>query len=365
MDHVLGGLAFGVCFELSILRIVVLIAWTPAWAFGFANNGGIDGQGSEVGGQGSQGSDQGNGRNQKGDAINDNIQGDVRNVIENDNHRGCTYKEFLACNPKEDDGKGGAKVYTRWIKKIESVQDMSGVGIIRREEFCPVNEMQKLETEFWNHAMVGAGYAAYTDSSMSWLGMVAATEPTTIQRAVQKARTLTDEAVRNGSLKKNPEKRENSGEASRDNNARDDNKRTRTGNTFDTTTNPVRRDYNGPIPKYVNYNLHHPPEMPCRAYFNYGRTGHMAKDCRVAPKMVNPMNARNPIAAREACFECGGTNHFKAACSRLYQAKRPEGGRLNQVVAIDVGQGRGNNDKQARGRALCQEQKRLARTRTS
>ncbi|GKG50216.1 hypothetical protein Tco_0521316, partial [Tanacetum coccineum] len=65
--------------------------------------------------------------------------------------------------------------------------------------------------------------------------MVAATEPTTIQRAVQKARTLTYEAVRNGTLKKNPKKRENSEEASRDNNARGDNKRTRTGNTFDTT----------------------------------------------------------------------------------------------------------------------------------
>ncbi|GKE35315.1 hypothetical protein Tco_1454637, partial [Tanacetum coccineum] len=67
---------------------------------------------------GDQGRGQGNGRNQKGDAINDNIRGDVS--------RGCTYKEFLACNPKEYDGKGGAIVYTRWIKKIEPVQDMSG-----------------------------------------------------------------------------------------------------------------------------------------------------------------------------------------------------------------------------------------------
>ena len=30
-------------------------------------------------------------------------------------------------------------------------------------EFCPDNEIQKLENEFWNHAMVGAGHAAYTD----------------------------------------------------------------------------------------------------------------------------------------------------------------------------------------------------------
>ncbi|GJT01306.1 reverse transcriptase domain-containing protein [Tanacetum coccineum] len=31
------------------------------------------------------------------------------------------------------------------------------------EEFRPRNEMEKLETEFWNHAMVGANLAAYTD----------------------------------------------------------------------------------------------------------------------------------------------------------------------------------------------------------
>ncbi|GKF53703.1 hypothetical protein Tco_0160613, partial [Tanacetum coccineum] len=33
---------------------------------------------------------------------------------------------FLAFNPKEYNGKGCAIVYTCWIEKIESVQDMSG-----------------------------------------------------------------------------------------------------------------------------------------------------------------------------------------------------------------------------------------------
>nr|GFA43846.1 reverse transcriptase domain-containing protein [Tanacetum cinerariifolium] len=81
---------------------------------GNQGNGRIDSQGGQVGGQCSEGS----GRNQKGDGVNDNIQGDVRNVIENNDYRSCTYKEFLACNPKEYDGKGGAIV--------ESVQDISG-----------------------------------------------------------------------------------------------------------------------------------------------------------------------------------------------------------------------------------------------
>ncbi|GJW22853.1 hypothetical protein Tco_0033475 [Tanacetum coccineum] len=69
-------------------------------------------------------------------------------------------------------------------------------------------------------------------------------ELATIQRVVQKAGTLIDKAVRNGSLKKNPGKRGNNRESSRDRNVKDDKKRTRTGNAFATTTNPVRREYN-------------------------------------------------------------------------------------------------------------------------
>ncbi|GKB56955.1 reverse transcriptase domain-containing protein [Tanacetum coccineum] len=264
---------------------------------------------------GNQGNNQGNNINQNGDAVNDNIQGDVRNVIVNNDQRRCTYKGFLACNPKEYDGKGGAIVYTRWIEKMELVQDMSGCGdnqkvkytagsfvgkaltwwnsqihirsreaavgiawedfkTLIREECFPINEMQKLETEFWNHAMVGAGHAAYTDRFHELDRMVAVTEPATIQKAMQKAGTLTDEAIRNRSLKKNTEKRGNGGEPSRDGNVKDGNKRTRTGNAFATTANPMRREYMGTTPKCMNCNLHHLPESPCRVCFSCNRLGH-------------------------------------------------------------------------------------------
>ncbi|GKF47818.1 hypothetical protein Tco_0137620, partial [Tanacetum coccineum] len=64
--------------------------------------------------------------------------------------------------------------------------------------------------------------------------MVAATEPKTIQKAVEISGALTNEAVRNRSIKK-VEKRGNVKEPSKDNNGRDDNKSTRTGNAFATT----------------------------------------------------------------------------------------------------------------------------------
>ncbi|GKE96172.1 reverse transcriptase domain-containing protein, partial [Tanacetum coccineum] len=219
-------------------------------------------------------SNRGNVGNQNGNMVNENVQENVGNVIVNGNRVGCLYKELLACYPKEYDGKGGAVVLTRWIEKMESVYGMSGCSIDQKvkyiagsfmgkaftwwnsqirtlsrevvvsmswndfkfmmiQEFCPSHEMQKLESELWNHAMVGAGHAAYTDRFPM--------EPKTMQKAVQIYSALTDEAVRNGSIKK-VKKRGNVGETSKDKNGRDGNKRTRTGNVFATTINPVGRE---------------------------------------------------------------------------------------------------------------------------
>ncbi|GJW68728.1 putative reverse transcriptase domain-containing protein [Tanacetum coccineum] len=116
-------------------------------------------------------------------------------------------------------------------------------------------------------------------------------------------------------------KRGNGGEPCKDKNVRDDNKRTKTGNDFASTANPVRGGYTGTTPKCTTCNYHHSPEIPCRTCFNCNRPGHFAKDCRVVPRNVNPINARNPVA--RTCYECGSTNHIKAACPRLNQAQRP------------------------------------------
>ncbi|GJR43027.1 putative reverse transcriptase domain-containing protein [Tanacetum coccineum] len=120
---------------------------------------------------------------------------------------------------------------------------------------------------------------------------------------------MTDEALRNGSIKKNPEKRGNVGEPSKDRNGREDNKKTRTENAFAMTANPVRGGYMGMAPKCTACGYHHAPQTPCRSCFNCNRPGHFARDCRVVPRNVNPINARNPVS--RTCFECGSTNHIK------------------------------------------------------
>ncbi|GKD31582.1 putative reverse transcriptase domain-containing protein [Tanacetum coccineum] len=294
-------------------------------------DGRIDNKGGQVGVHGSE--------------VNDGVNG-----VLDFSTGGCTYKELLACNPKEYDGKGGAIVYTRWIEKMESVQGQEATismswedfKTLTREEFCLSNEMQKLETELaMLRILIGF---------ISWLGMVAAMEPKTIQKAVQIAGTLTDEALRNGSIKKNPKKRGNGGEPSKDRNVRDDNKRTRTRNSFATTTNLIGRENTGTWPKCTICNSYHAPRGPCRTCFNCNLPGHLAKDCRGVPRNVNPVNARN-LTVR-ACYECGSTDHVKSAYPRLNRAQGPEAHHPNQVAANNGGQGRGNQGNQTRDRAF-------------
>nr|GEX74479.1 hypothetical protein [Tanacetum cinerariifolium] len=242
-----------------------------------------------------------------------NDQGE-RYVLVNGNRVGCSYKEFLACNHKEYDGKGGVVVLTRWIEKMENVQDMSGCSNDKK--------IRK---------------------------MVEATEPKTMQKAVQIFHTLTDEAVRNGSIKK-VEKRGNVREPSKDKNARDDNKRTRTENVFATTVSPVGRENTCTWPKCATCNSYHAPGGPWHTSFNCNRPGHLEKDCKSVPRNMKPVNANNlPI---RACYECGSTDHVRPACPRLNRAQGQKGNRPNQVAANNRGQGHGNQGNQARGRAF-------------
>ncbi|GKF11461.1 reverse transcriptase domain-containing protein, partial [Tanacetum coccineum] len=330
--------------------------------------------------------------------IDDSMHEYDRNANVGNDRNGCSYKEFVACKPKEFDGKGGAIAYTHWVEKMEAVQDISGCGVnqkargreavvgmtwedfkaLMKEEYCPNNKMQKLETEFWGHTMVGAGHAAYTDRfhelarlvphlvtpktkrieryiyglAPQIRRMVAATEPPTIQSAILKAEVLTDEAVRNGSLKKSGEKRGDGGEPSKGGDVKGDNKRARNEKVFAMITNPVKKDYMGSATKCTNCTFHHYPETPCRMYTNCNRLGHFAKDCRAGPKIVTQLNARNPIATRGACYEYGGTDHCKSACPKLNRAPGQRGNRPNQALAIEGGQCHGNKGNPSHGRAF-------------
>ncbi|KAI3819575.1 hypothetical protein L1987_13416 [Smallanthus sonchifolius] len=134
------------------------------------NSGGGNGSGTGGGGTGGSGTAGGS-----GDAPN----------------RKCSYKAFLSCNPRNFNGTEGAVGLMRWIEKMESVIDISEctadcmvkystctltdkaltwwnsqvktlgrqiayqltweeLKAMMTEEYCPRNELQKIESEMWN-----------------------------------------------------------------------------------------------------------------------------------------------------------------------------------------------------------------------
>ncbi|GJV67721.1 reverse transcriptase domain-containing protein [Tanacetum coccineum] len=145
-----------------------------------------------------------NRNNNNNNGNNNNNNGNNNNNYRNGRNNGYSYKGFQACGPQEYDRKGGEIALTRCIEKMKNVLDNSGCSENQKvkyvassfinkaltwwntqiqargreaaigmtwndfkallvEEFCPSNEMERLENEFWNHKMVGANHAAYTD----------------------------------------------------------------------------------------------------------------------------------------------------------------------------------------------------------
>nr|GEV98793.1 hypothetical protein [Tanacetum cinerariifolium]GEW42314.1 hypothetical protein [Tanacetum cinerariifolium] len=238
-------------------------------------------------------------------------------------NNGCTYKGFVVCGPRDFDGTGGVVALTRWVEKMESVIDnnrclanqrvkyaaSSFIGkaltwwntqvqargrdaanvmawddfkALLTTEFYPSNKIEKLESEFWNHSMVGADQAGYTDRFQELeklvphlvtpkakrvtryinglpsqiRGILRATQPATIQAAILTAGILTDEAVRSGTLTKVGEKRKERDKAI-----------------------PLRRE-RGNFPRCAKSKGFHAENGPCKVCYNCQRQGHMAKDCR-------------------------------------------------------------------------------------
>nr|GFA86186.1 putative reverse transcriptase domain-containing protein [Tanacetum cinerariifolium] len=255
--------------------------------------------------------------NQNGNVVNENVQENVRNVLVNGNQvenvqdmSGYSIDQKV----KYIAGSFVGKALTWWNSQIRTLSQEVVVSMswnnfkfMMIEEFCPSHEMQKLET--------GCGIT-------SWSGLA-------MLRILIGFISYLD--LWNGG--NNEAKDYAKGCAD----FWDDNKRTRTGNVFATTVNPVGRENVGAWPKCATCNSYHAPGGPCRTCFNCNRLGHLAKDCRGMPRNVNHVNARNPPV--RACYECGSTDHVRPAYPRLNRVQGPGGNRPNQVVANNGGSG--------------------------
>ena len=303
--------------------------------------------------------------------------------------RGCTYKEFQSCKPSSFNGTEGAVGLLRWFEKLESVfricdcnsanrvkfatctlQDSAltwwnayaqSVGIdvayqlpwedlknMMTEEYCPRNEIQKLEAEFWNLTMKGNDISSYTTrfQELSLLcpgmitpeykkveryiwgltpqvqGNVTSSKPAHIQGAIRMAHDLVDQVVR----------RENSGEKATDNKRKTEDPSNRSSSQPPSKKNNTVKaytagtgNYNGNKPLCNRCKLHHTGNctVVCK---NCNKIGHQTRDCRKAAPTTNARAAPGTsVKVPNGCFECGDTGHFKKDCPRL--TNRNNGGR--------------------------------------
>ncbi|GJZ09683.1 putative reverse transcriptase domain-containing protein [Tanacetum coccineum] len=203
------------------------------------------------------------------------------------------------------------------------------------EEFCPSNEMKRLENEFWNRKMVGANHAAYTDRfhKLAKLvphlvtpesvrikrylaglvpeirGMLKVTQSTTIQDAILRAGILTDKAISCDTLSKSNEKRKAVEETGKSGGSWRDKKKAKMGAGFVATT---------------------PPK-------NEFRPSYFAKHSRAPFKRATPVNAVKMEFELGTRYECGSREHFRNTYPKLNRAPGQDPKVVTGIFSFDSG----------------------------
>nr|GFA19151.1 putative reverse transcriptase domain-containing protein [Tanacetum cinerariifolium] len=202
----------------------------------------------------------------------------------------CSIKTFTASGAKEFFGTKGAVGLLAWFESIEDVLHITKCPVESQVEFaskyCTDDEVEKLESEFWNHKMVGSDIDGYTarfhelarlvphmvtpesqrvnryirGSAPEIKAHVTSSQPATIQGAVSMANRLTIDGIKDGIFKK----KQNAGNKKRSNDqnrirGRDDrNNRQRTRSNFALTTPDQGQgqcQYAGQYPNFISTNF--------------------------------------------------------------------------------------------------------------
>ncbi|KAD3642175.1 hypothetical protein E3N88_31399 [Mikania micrantha] len=212
------------------------------------------------------------------------------------------------------------------------------VKTLMTEEFCPRNEMKKLEEEFWNLTQDSGENLAYTtrfhelsllvphmvtplsraiEKYIGGLPMqiqdtVWGRNPKTLEDAIRLAATLTDNHVKVGTLTRKGAKKTTTETTATESSKTTSIEQTKTtpaepsnrnkkrkGRNFAVTTaaplnqlpmqglNTAKKPYVGNQPLCNTCRLHHPPNVPCRLCTNCGRYGHLHTTCRTTRPQNN------------------------------------------------------------------------------
>ncbi|KAJ0653089.1 putative transcription factor interactor and regulator CCHC(Zn) family [Helianthus annuus] len=329
----------------------------------------------------------------------------------------CTFKTFMDCKPQTFSGTEGAVGLIRWFEKAESVfaicncpvgdrvkfaagtlQDgaltwwnaqVQLLGIeaanattwddfkeLMREEYCPRDEIQKLENEYYDLKMVGSEIEAYVKRSYELAdlcptlsrpmsrrielfikglpprvkGLVTAANLNNLTQIVRLAHKIVDQEVESDSLPPRisstttaattstasaVDSKRKWNDADKGSNSAQPQKKTDTGSTrsFSQTAsvnqNSSNRSgqgsYAGKLPLCSKCDFHHKGQCT-RVCHRCNRPGHKARDCRTTlPAQQQPaqqagrQQPQQTQGNQKGCYQCGAEGHFKRDCPQLRQ----------------------------------------------
>ncbi|GJY48272.1 putative reverse transcriptase domain-containing protein [Tanacetum coccineum] len=298
--------------------------------------------------------------------------------------RPCFYSDFMKCQPLNFKGTEGVVGLTQWIKKMESVFNISGCAIKNQVKFatctllgaaltcwngqirtlgaeayamtwevlkkkmtnkyCLQGEIKKLEIELWNLKVKGNDVPAYTERFQE-LTLICTkfvaneTEkvdkyisglPNNIYGNVKSARPKTlDETIK---LANDLMDQKLCTYAERQNIAKVCNMET-----------GERKPYGGSLPKCTKCHLHHNGSCTQKCH-KCNKVGHFARDCRSTgnTNVANTQKGNGAAPKGNGCFECGAPGHFKRDCPKLKNKDGGNGNAQGWVYAVGNAEKRGN-----------------------
>ncbi|GJW92473.1 putative reverse transcriptase domain-containing protein [Tanacetum coccineum] len=123
--------------------------------------------------------------------------------------RECTFSGFMKCNPTVFHGHEGAVELSRWFEENSEMVATMGLEAanqigwteIRRlmtEEFCPIEEIQRMEHELWNLKVKDFDITAYTKRFHELVQLCPEMVPSERKKIEAYIRGLTDKDIKKG-----------------------------------------------------------------------------------------------------------------------------------------------------------------------